>query len=165
MAWRPAVQRPCPPAGPRIAAGRPDDPGTGWFPAPGTDRPGETGVAYGDVTANAQAAQGWYRDPFGVHEDRYFSEGRPTKLVRDGRAETYDEPPGTPFAAADLVPADPEPDSFSGGSDLRRADDAERHGESADLRRADESGLDGPYSADDAWHAVVESINKTWPPI
>jgi hypothetical protein len=28
-------------------------------------------------------AQGWYRDPYLVHEDRYFSDGQPTKLVRD----------------------------------------------------------------------------------
>ena len=41
--------------------------------------------------------QGWYRDPFGVHEDRYFSDGNPTKLVRDGTAEAYDEPPPGPL--------------------------------------------------------------------
>ena len=28
-------------------------------------------------------AQGWYRDPYLVHEDRYFSDGQPTKRVRD----------------------------------------------------------------------------------
>jgi hypothetical protein len=32
-------------------------------------------------------AQGWYRDPYSVHEDRYFSDGQPTKLVRDGGSE------------------------------------------------------------------------------
>jgi len=37
--------------------------------------------------------QGWHADPFGLHEQRYFSAGRPTKLVRDGRVEAYDEPP------------------------------------------------------------------------
>jgi hypothetical protein len=37
--------------------------------------------------------QGWHPDPFASHEMRYFSAGRPTKLVRDGRAEAYDEPP------------------------------------------------------------------------
>ena len=37
--------------------------------------------------------QGWHPDPFGLHEVRYFSAGRPTKLVRDGRVDTYDEPP------------------------------------------------------------------------
>jgi hypothetical protein len=39
------------------------------------------------------ALQGWHADPFGLHEMRYFSVGRPTKLVRDGRLESYDEPP------------------------------------------------------------------------
>jgi hypothetical protein len=38
-------------------------------------------------------AQGWFDDPFRLHEARYFSAGRPTKLVRDGTAESYDEPP------------------------------------------------------------------------
>jgi hypothetical protein len=38
--------------------------------------------------------QGWQPDPFGLHEMRYFSVGNPTKLVRDGRLEAYDEPPG-----------------------------------------------------------------------
>jgi len=37
--------------------------------------------------------QGWHEDPFGLHEQRYFSAGHPTKLVRDGRVEAYDEPP------------------------------------------------------------------------
>lgn len=44
-------------------------------------------------------AQGWYRDPYCVHEDRYFSDGQPTKLVRDGSTECYDPPPpGPPMA-------------------------------------------------------------------
>ena len=38
--------------------------------------------------------QGWQADPFGLHEKRYFSGGRPTKLVRDGDTESYDDPPG-----------------------------------------------------------------------
>jgi len=37
--------------------------------------------------------QGWQADPFGRHEQRYFSLGQPTKLVRDGRVECYDPPP------------------------------------------------------------------------
>ena len=47
--------------------------------------------------------QGWQADPFGLHEKRYFSSGQPTKLVRDGDAESYDEPPveeSTPPAEA-----------------------------------------------------------------
>ena len=47
-----------------------------------------------------QALQGWQADPFGLHESRYFSAGRPTKLVRDNGLEAYDEPPAPDFAAA-----------------------------------------------------------------
>ena len=41
--------------------------------------------------------QGWVQDPFGVHEKRYFSAGRPTRLVRDGDVDGYDEPPSSSF--------------------------------------------------------------------
>jgi hypothetical protein len=65
-------------------------------------------------------AQGWYRDPYGVHQDRYFSAGQPTKLVRDGGVEDYDPPPPGP-PQGELVEV---PDTRPGdGSDLRRADD------------------------------------------
>jgi hypothetical protein len=75
-------------------------------------------------------AQGWYRDPYRVHEDRYFSDGHPTKLVRDGGAESYDPPPpGPPEAELVEVPSSNPPDA----SDLRRADQRpaaiyEKHG-------------------------------------
>ena len=46
--------------------------------------------------------QGWYRDPFGLHEKRYFSAGRPTRLVRDGPIDSYDEPPSSTYE----MPAD-----------------------------------------------------------
>lgn len=49
-------------------------------------------------------AEGWYRDPFAIHEDRWMSQGRPTKLVRDGGVESYDPPPDLPLPA-ELVPA------------------------------------------------------------
>jgi len=49
------------------------------------------------------AAEGWYRDPFGIHEDRWMSQGKPTKLVRDGGTESYDPPPDLPLPA-ELVP-------------------------------------------------------------
>ena len=65
-------------------------------------------------------AQGWYRDPYRVHEDRYFSDGQPTKLVRDGRAESYDPPPPGPLEAelVEVPPSNP-----ADASDLRRADE------------------------------------------
>jgi hypothetical protein len=67
-------------------------------------------------------AEGWYRDPYGIHQDRWFSAGTPTSLVRDQGVEGHDDPPGYPPAGP---PAEiPETDRFP-GDDLRRADEAE----------------------------------------
>jgi hypothetical protein len=49
--------------------------------------------------------QGWAADPFQLHEARYFSAGRPTRLVRDGRVESYDDPPSDTY----IPPAPPPP--------------------------------------------------------
>jgi hypothetical protein len=38
-------------------------------------------------------AQNWCPDPFGMHEARWFSNGTPTSLVRDGGIESQDAPP------------------------------------------------------------------------
>jgi len=65
-------------------------------------------------------AQGWYHDPYLVHEDRYFSAGQPTKLVRDDGLEAYDPPPAGPPKTELVAARHTEP---SAGSDLRRADD------------------------------------------
>ena len=67
------------------------------------------------------AAEGWYRDRYGVHQDRWFSDGRPTQLVRDGRVEAPDEPPSEPPGALVGIPAH----GLTSPDDLRRADDAE----------------------------------------
>lgn len=40
-----------------------------------------------------ESLEGWYTDPFGRHEARWISSGRPTSLVRDGDVESRDEPP------------------------------------------------------------------------
>jgi hypothetical protein len=63
--------------------------------------------------------EGWFTDPFGRHEARWLSYGKPTKLVRDKGVESYDDPP------------DEEPDqepvrievqvAATGGTDLLRA--------------------------------------------
>ena len=45
--------------------------------------------------------QGWCADPFQLHEERYFSSGRPTKLVRDGKVESYEDPPSDTYEVAD----------------------------------------------------------------
>ncbi len=42
------------------------------------------------------AYEGWAADPFAAHEARFFVEGRPTKLVRDGTVESFDELPLVP---------------------------------------------------------------------
>ena len=67
-------------------------------------------------------AQGWYRDPYGLHGDRWFSDGRPTSLVRDQGIESHDESPqGEPSLPLEPVAEIEESD----GRDLLRADDAE----------------------------------------
>ncbi|HEY5026382.1 MAG TPA: hypothetical protein VII76_15505 [Acidimicrobiales bacterium] len=68
---------------------------------------------------------GWFRDPYLVHEFRYFSEGHPTKLVRDGGLESFDPPPDVPMPVS-LVPAASGASPWAGPADMRRADDAER---------------------------------------
>jgi len=91
-------------------------------------------------------AQGWYLDPYRMHEDRYFSDGQPTKLVRDGKAETYDPPPpGRPDV--ELIQASrSQPND---GSDLRRADDPSA----------------GPVTSDGRpFWALLES-NGVWGPV
>jgi hypothetical protein len=107
-------------------------------------------------------AQGWYRDPYQLHQDRYFSAGEATKLVRDGDAESYDEPPDSPVPATDLVPVTHAPAEQVGGTDLRRADEAEnesRYG-AADLRRADDAGTDPPYSSDTARRRAFDAFDS-----
>jgi hypothetical protein len=65
-------------------------------------------------------AEGWYRDPYGIHSDRWFSDGQPTSLVRDQGVESRDEPPPRE-PPLPLVPvAEIE---VSDGSDLLRADE------------------------------------------
>lgn len=68
-------------------------------------------------------AEGWYLDPYGLHEQRWFSGGAPSRLVRDGQVETNDAPPDRPFDGP-LLPA-PMAQTYQDGSDLRRADEAD----------------------------------------
>jgi hypothetical protein len=65
-------------------------------------------------------AEGWYRDPYLVHEDRWFSAGEPTALVRDGGVDGNDPPPAVPPKAELDEAPQAEP---AEGNDLRRADD------------------------------------------
>ena len=68
--------------------------------------------------------EGWYTDPFGRHEARWLSVGEPTKLVRDGEVEGYDDPPNETRSVTPVRIEDG--DEAANGGDLRRADEAER---------------------------------------
>jgi hypothetical protein len=59
-------------------------------------------VTFGCVST---PAQGWYQDPYAIHEDRYFSAGLATKLVRDQGRESYDPPPDIALPDSPLIPA------------------------------------------------------------
>jgi hypothetical protein len=39
---------------------------------------------------------GWYTDPYGTHDARWMSAGKPTSLVRDGELESHEDPPESP---------------------------------------------------------------------
>jgi hypothetical protein len=66
--------------------------------------------------------EGWYKDPFGIHQGRWISAGKPTRLVLDNFVESNDDPPSDTFERP-LEPLDQsgEPD----GNDLKRADSAQ----------------------------------------
>lgn len=83
-------------------------------------------------------AEGWYRDPYKIHVDRWFSDGVATELVRDGRTETHDPPPHTPYSGP-LVEAGSS--VATDGDDLRRADDGGDTG-TFDPKKAVETALD-----------------------
>ena len=68
-----------------------------------------------------EEVEGWFTDPFGRHEARWLSFGTPTKLVRDGGVESYDEPPDEePTAKPERIV--PEV-AANDGADLIRAGD------------------------------------------
>ena len=91
------------------------------------------------MTHHPEAAEGWYRDPYGIHEDRWFSAGTPTALVRDQGVEGHDDPPGYPPPAP---PAEiPETDQFP-ADDLRRADEKESSGGEYEQEGAVEQAAD-----------------------
>lgn len=87
----------------------------------------------------ATTAQGWYLDPFDVHERRWFSDGRPTDLVRDGAVEAHDAPPAETWDGELVEPAEV----------------VEADGE--DLLRADEAATAAPYDARQATDAALDA--------
>jgi hypothetical protein len=69
-----------------------------------------------------ERAEGWYTDPFGRHEARWMSDGSPTKLVRDGDEESYEDPPDE---EPSVTPTRIAEGKVSDGSDLLRSDDSQ----------------------------------------
>jgi hypothetical protein len=67
--------------------------------------------------------EGWFQDPFGVHQDRWISDGHPTALVRDNGVESHDPPPSGPDDVRPSLVRSVAP-SASGPDDLRRADES-----------------------------------------
>lgn len=53
--------------------------------------------------------QGWHPDPTGRHQERYFSQGAPTHLHRDGTVEGYDDRASFPSSAATILDDGPSP--------------------------------------------------------
>ena len=66
--------------------------------------------------------EGWYSDPYGVHEHRWFSDGTPTNLVRDQGRTSQDPPPQTAYVD-EPHPIESAPSLAE--DDLRRGDDEE----------------------------------------
>ncbi len=81
--------------------------------------------------------EGWYVDPYGLHDGRWFSDGTPTGLVRDGGVESKDPPPDSPFEGR------PEPIEV-GGDDL--VDRSENH-----------TSPGGNPGVEAAWEAFIET--------
>ena len=53
-------------------------------------------------TPTSPGTEGWFQDPSGLHEFRWFSVGKPTDLVKDDGIESRD------------LPSDPAPSSVDG---------------------------------------------------
>jgi hypothetical protein len=91
-----------------------------------------------------QKAEGWYEDPWRIHERRWFSGGLATRLVADGDRETTDDPPDPSWEGV----LEPWPIRYNGSpQDLSRADDTGRahkcewRRDRDGLRRATDAGL------------------------
>ncbi|MBO0824859.1 MAG: hypothetical protein J2P27_13520 [Actinobacteria bacterium] len=94
--------------------------------------------------------QGWQADPFGQHEKRYFSDGQPTSLVRDGAAESRDEPPGGDSPGM--------PGQAAGAAEAADAAAATDAAEATDAAPADRADVDAaPPQADPVPATVAAS--------
>ena len=86
--------------------------------------------------------EGWYTDPYGRHEARWMSAGKPTRLVRDGTREGSDEPPDE---APTSAPMPVGWETAAHGEDLQRADEAERDEPSDPQRLTEEAWESFPH--------------------
>jgi hypothetical protein len=57
-----------------------------------------------------ETLEGWYKDPYAIHDARWLSNGRATKLVRDAGQTSYDPPPDGPWVVTPEALANAEPD-------------------------------------------------------
>jgi hypothetical protein len=91
--------------------------------------------------------EGWFTDPYERHEARWMSQGTPTRLVRDGDVEGSDPVDDEPFK---VTPTRIEGDARHDGSDLWRADDAER---------------DAPFDSKGAVRAAWDTFDQSGGPL
>jgi hypothetical protein len=99
-----------------------------------------------------ECLEGWYTDPFGRHEARWISSGRPTLLVRDGDVESHADPPDeAPSLVPERIVPVGSPDS------TRRADDAQH--EYWDLQRAVDAA---ETTVDVGWRIGFMGIKPIW---
>jgi len=90
-----------------------------------------------------ESEEGWFTDPYGRHEARWLSQGVPTKLVRDGTTEAFDEPPDEAPTHAPVR--------------IEAAVTGENNRD--DLRRADDGGQSGSYDAQVASRAAFDTFD------
>jgi hypothetical protein len=83
--------------------------------------------------------EGWYSDPYGVHEHRWFSAATPTSLVRDHGKTSHDAPPTTAYVE--------KPHLIESAASLAKDD----------LRRGDDDGSNGVDPVDAAWTIFTRS--------
>jgi hypothetical protein len=90
-------------------------------------------------------AEGWYVDPYRAHEDRWYSDGNPTALVRDAGVESHEPPPSNVDPTEPLVRTDATGTAVN-ADDLRRADAAD------------------PVRPNDYTDAAFDGFGQTLPP-
>ena len=77
------------------------------------------------TVTTTRGAEGWYQDPYRIHQYRWFSMGKPSALVRDGLIESNDAPPDMPYVGT-VVPEEDAAGAGANGADLRRAGDGKK---------------------------------------